>query len=392
MSRRRVPPLAKGLLALAVLLLAARLALDPLVTWRTRVALDGLEGMRGRFSDVEVRVRDLSYAIDDLRIEKISAGGASVPFFSVERARFGLYWRQLLGGDVVARVDLLGPRLNLLQAGSSDEREVPESRGQEAEETPVIARALERLAPFRIDRAQIKDGTVAWIDAREHERPALRVHGIEATLENFATRPALAKDEPTVLALRGTVQRTGRLSLFATADPLAKAYTFAGQARLEGFHLSELGELLEAKQGVIPDEGVADVSLRVRAERGRLSGGVRPILKDPGLKAADPGLGSRLKALLGDVALEIFSDDVPGRDAVATTIPIVGTVEGPSVQLVPTILGVIRNGFVRGLADSLAGLPPPKAADKEGVLEQARRALSSKRGNQPRAQPEAGEK
>ena len=66
--------------------------------------------------------------------------------------------------------------------------------------------------------------------------------------------------------------------------------------------------------------------------------------------------------------------------------------DDPDLQLVPTILGVVRNAFVRGLADSLEGLPPPKAKEKEGVLEQARRALGSGKERQPRAQPETGEK
>jgi hypothetical protein len=128
--------------------------------------------------------------------------------------------------------------------------------------------------------------------------------------------------------------------------------------------------------------------VKFRAEEGKLSGGIRPIVKGGGTRAAEPGLGPKLKSLLADAAISIFSDDVPGRDAVATTIPIEGTVDDPEAQLWPTVLGVVRNAFVRGLADSLAGLPPPKAGEKEGKLDQARRALSPKRGNQPRAQPE----
>lgn len=47
---------------------------------------------------------------------------------------------------------------------------------------------------------------------------------------------------------------------------------------------------------------------------------------------------------------------------------------------------MIRNAFVRGVADSLRGLPPPKAKEKQSTLEQARRALG--KGRPPRAQPE----
>jgi hypothetical protein len=364
-----------------LLVVAARLALDPVVTWRTEKVLAGLDGLRGRFDDVEVHVRDLSYSIHGLSIEKVSAGGAALPYFEVRRARFGLQWRELVRGHVVADVDLEAPTLNLVTASSRAEE-------QEAEEAPEAAEQGMKLAPFRVNRAQVKDGEVRWIDAREPEAPRLRLHGIEATLENWASDAALSRDEPTVLALRGSLQRSGKVSVFATADPLAKKLTFSGQGRLDGLRLEELSGLLGAKADVAPDAGVLDLSVRFRAEEGRLSGGLRPILKGAGTRPAKPNLGAKLKSLLADAAISIFSDDVPGRDAVATTIPIQGTVDDPEAQVWPTILGVVRNAFVRGLADSLAGLPPPKAKEKEGKLEQARRALSPKRGNQPRAQPE----
>jgi hypothetical protein len=128
------------------------------------------------------------------------------------------------------------------------------------------------------------------------------------------------------------------------------------------------------------------MAVRFRAEEGRLSGGVRPLLRGAKVKPGASDLGTRLKALLADLALEIFSDKRPGPDVVATTIPIEGRVKGPQVQAVPTIMGILRNAFVRGLSDSMAGLPPPKAKKPEGVLEQARRALSPGAGP-PRAQP-----
>jgi hypothetical protein len=398
--RRRPRRLLVVLAVIALVVVAAVLAVDPLATWRTRRALAGLKGMDARFSDVEVKLLDLSYAIHDLRIEKRAAGGRALPFFEVERAKFGVLGKELVRGHVVARVDLDRPKLNLVQASekespTADAEEAARragARGQELGDVPQVGERLADLAPFLVDRVQIRGGEVLWVDAREPEKPRLWFHAIEATLENFATRPALVRGEPTVLAARGVLQRTGRASFFATADPLAKKLTFAGQGRVEGLRLEELGALLAAKQDVTPDQGVLDMSLRFRAEEGNLTGGVRPILKDAGTRPAAPGLGPKLKSFLADASLSIFSDDVPGREAVATTIPIEGRVDDPDLQVVPTILGVVRNAFVRGLADSLAGLPPPKAEEKEGVLKQARRALDPGRGRQPRAQPEAGKK
>jgi hypothetical protein len=225
-----------------------------------------------------------------------------------------------------------------------------------------------------------------FVDRTTRGHPRLVLHAVEATVENFSTRPALARGEPTVLALRGVLQGSGKVSLFATADPLTKKLTFAGQARVEGLELAELKEFIGERTGLDPKGGTLDVSMRFQAQEGSLSGGVRPILKDPQVGSASEGIGAKLKAWLVDTALDIFSDDVPGRDAVATTIPIRGTVDAPSIQVLPTILGVVRNAFVVGLADSLEDLPPPRAPRKEGALEQARRALSRDEGP-PRAQP-----
>ncbi|ABS25948.1 DUF748 domain-containing protein [Anaeromyxobacter sp. Fw109-5] len=379
--RRGPKRLLVALGVLALLLVAARAALDPLVTWRTRKVLAGMEGMRGRFQDVEVSVHDLSYAITGLRIEKLGPEGEALPYFQVERARFGLYFKELLGGHVVAAVDLEAPKLTLVSAKAP-------SREQGVEEAPEVGRGLEELTPFLLDRLQVKDGELLWVDESEPEKPELWLHRLEGTLENFATRKALAKNEPTVLAARGVLQRSGAVSVFATADPLAKKLTFAGQGRLEGLKLAELATLVGSKAGIAPDRGELDMSVRFRAEDGRISGGVRPIVKDGGMRPAKDGLGAKLKALLADASLELFSDDVAGRDAVATTIPLEGTVHDPKAQAVPTVLGILRNAFVRGLQDGLSGLPPPKAREKEGVLKQARRALSPKREAQPRAQPE----
>jgi uncharacterized protein YhdP len=381
-SRRRILRRSAVLLAVLVLLgVAFRLALDPLVTWRTRVVLNDLQGYRGRFADVKVSLRDLSYRVDELRIEKTAAGGAALPFFEVRRAEVGLYWKELVRGHLVAAIRFQGPKLNVIAAKRKEDRQ--------AEQAEEVGFQLTRLAPVRVDRFEVQDGEVLFVDRTSPREPRLWLHAVEATVENFATRPALARGEPTVLALRGTLQRSGKVSVFATSDPLAKKLTFAGQARVTGLRLVELGELLSDKADLTPTAGVLDLSARFQAEDGALTGGVRPILKDASVRAAKPGLGARIKALLADVSLDLFSDDIPGRDAVATTIPIKGTVDAPQAQVVPTILGIVRNAFVAGLANSLESLPPPTAKERQGTLEQARRALSPGRGP-PRAQPVRG--
>jgi hypothetical protein len=103
-------------------------------------------------------------------------------------------------------------------------------------------------------------------------------------------------------------------------------------------------------------------------------------LKKVSIRPTEKNPFTALKAWVADLAIKIFRDEDPKRNAVATVIPIKGTITGPDVQPWPAIFGVMRNAFVEGLASGYAHLPPATAPKKQGVVEQGVTALS---GSQP---------
>ena len=111
------------------------------------------------------------------------------------------------------------------------------------------------------------------------------------------------------------------------------------------------------------------------------------MIKNGHVVQGKPGLGNLLKAVVADAALDIFSDRVENRNAVATVIPISGRITGPDLQLWPAVIGVIRNAFVQGVSESFAHLPPPKAASSDGALPQLVKGLQKGAGP-PKAQPQ----
>jgi Domain of Unknown Function (DUF748) len=368
-----------GVGVLLVLIVAVRLALTPFLEWRLRRSFEHMHDLRGTFSRLEISVLQLSATVYDLRIEKLSREGRRTPYLQLARWEFGLYGTELLHGHLVCASKAEHPKVSLVSS--------PRPRQQQLGEAPEIGKKLQSIMPFRLDRLEVRDGEVLWIDAAVPERPRLWLHAVEATVENLASRAALAKGEPSVLAASGTLQKTGKVSLFASADPLAKGLTFAGQARLVGLQLPELGELLAATTELTPSHGTLDLSLRFKSVDGHVTGGIRPVLKNPGLQQAKPGLGAKLKEILADIGIELFSDRVPGRNAVATTIPIEGDVRRPDAQVWPTVLGIVRNAFVEGLTNSLAHLPPSGGGEEQQPETKARRAraqASHRRGAEAR--------
>jgi hypothetical protein len=211
-------------------------------------------------------------------------------------------------------------------------------------------------------------------------------------VENIATRAALAEGRATTVTVAAKLQKSGALTAFVSADPFAKGLTFAGRAEIRHLELRDLFAFTAQKSDLQAKEGKLDLFSEFEARDGRIKGGVKPVLTNVEVGPTSKGFIDRLKAWLVDEAVELASDRVPGREAVATVIPIRGTVKSPHVQLVPAVLGVVRNAFVVALASGFSYVPPPEADKKKGLLGQVKDALKKKPGPAA-AQPEhAGRK
>jgi hypothetical protein len=364
LPRRRV--ILVALLALGGLLVAGRLALTPFVAWQTRKVLQSLQGYRATFDTASFSLVHLSYSIDGLKLVQVPTppgGDEKRPFFYAKRIVIGLHWHNLIHRhELVGSVELDQPKLNLI-AGKT------KARSQINLADPELASKLKRLSPLDVERIELKGAEVAFADETGKGAPALWLHEVDATLENVATRVGLSHGEPTTLAASGTLQKTGQVSVFVTADPLAKQLGFSGRAALRQLALRDVGNFLVQKADLAPQKGTIDVFAEFDAHDGRISGGVKPVLKNIDVKPAKGGVGPQLKAWIADAALTLFSDRVPGRNAAAAVVPIKGTIGGPAPQLWPAVWGVLRNAFVAGLQSGFAQLPAGQAA-----LPQARRA------------------
>jgi hypothetical protein len=220
------------------------------------------------------------------------------------------------------------------------------------------------------------------------------LHRMELVAANLATRRDLMQGEPSTLRLDARLQRTGKLTMNATIDPLAKGLSFSAKSALRDLELRELYGVVAPATKMKAEQGKIDVFVDLRARDGVLDGGVKPVLTDVEVASVDPGLGARIKAKLADAAVDLLADERKDEhgdhDVVATTIPIKGSIKGADVQVIPAVLGAVRNAFVVGLTSGFGNLPPPTAEKKEGVLQQAWHALKKDEGP-PKAEPAAGD-
>jgi hypothetical protein len=188
--------------------------------------------------------------------------------------------------------------------------------------------------------------------------------------------------------------RSGDITMFVSANPLARKLEFAGKFSVEGWKTAELFDLIEPATDLQASEGTISVFTEFKSAGGMITGGVKPVLKNVKVRPTEDDFGNKLKAWIADKGLKLFSDRVPDRNAVVTVVPIKGRLDDPDIQLWPAVVGVIRNAFVEGISSGFTHLPPPTAEKREGKIEQLREGLKKEEGPpeaQPPSKPEANE-
>jgi hypothetical protein len=365
---------------LVLVALVVRLVLDPIAAHYTQKALDDSDSVKGRFASVHVALFPPGYHIERLKLIEVPGGDWSQPLFYAEETRLSIVWRALFHRQLVARVAIHKPKLIAVSKPEQKPKQPP----------PELAQLLQRQLPLRIDRIDVSDGEVLLARGKGDEAPSLWLNRMELVAQNLATRKALMEGEPATLRLDARVQRSGNLVVDATINPLAKALTFSLKAALRGLDARELYAVLAPATQMAPKQGAIDVFADLRARDGELRGGVKPELVDLEVASVEGGLGPRIKAALADATIDILEDERGEHGVAATTVPIKGSVKDLHVQVVPAVLGAVRNALVVGLSSGFANLPPPTAEKKEGVIKQAWKALKRDEGP-PKAEPEAGD-
>ena len=376
-----------ALIVLLVLAVAIRVVLDPIAEHYTREALAGAKGMESKFESVHVTVFPPGYEIRGLQIVEKPGGTWKRPLFAVERAAVSVYWRRLIRGQVASELRLDAPKIRITQhseAPAEVKEEVEKRKPESASDVPA---KLHELMPARVERIEVRRGSFSFRDADSAKQPGIALSRIEMAVENLATRANLTEGRPATATISALLGQSGDLSGFVSADLFAKQLNIAGNMALRDWQVKELYELEKANAQVQSPKGTLDMFTEFKVENGKVSGGVKPVLKNVEVRSTDDGIGNKIKAWVADTALDLFSDDVPGRDAVATVVPIQGKIDDPKAQVWPTVLSIVRNAFVEGIASGFAHLPPPRSPDKEGALTQAADALQKDNGP-AKAQPE----
>jgi hypothetical protein len=379
---RRGRWIAGGIFLLLVLLIVgARLALTPIAARALRKQLNAQPHMHGDFDDLSLSVLRLGADIQGLDLHMNPPGGTPIQA-TVQAIETHLRWHDLLRLHIVAEAVADHIKATVVIQTPEEMKEMTRQI-QHIASMRGLGAELEAQPPFRADRVELRHFEILIADHTEkgvsRESSEIWVHDMEVTLENLADRADLLGGRPTALAVSGKVQRSGAATLFATVDPLADRLDVAAQLKLEHLDLRELYGFIAAKSG-LQAQGSIDAFVTMKVHDAQIEGGIKPIVENLHVSPAAANLGPEIEAWFANAGIGAASDRVRGRDALASVIPISGSVENPKVDLWPALVVLLHNAYQAGLPKDFSHEPPapPGTKPPAGKVGQVADALTKK--------------
>jgi hypothetical protein len=329
-------------LVLLALIAIARPMMPWGIRWYVNRTLDRSQLYQGKIGQVELSLWRGAYAIDDVRIVKIT-GNVPVPLFAGKRVEFALQWDALLQRKLVGKVVMEEPELTFVAAPSAGE-------SQTGAGGPWLA-IIRDLSPFRINRAEVHRGSIHFRAYATDVPVDVYLSQVEASVDNLTnirdeTTPLITTVKATAMAMD-----QAKFEYQMKLDPFSYRPTFHMATRLLGLDVTKINDLALAYGDFDFKGGWFDLVIEVDAKEGLLVGYIKPLfrnLKVFGLRKdfkEDNPIQFFWEALLG-LTTTIFKNQ--SRDQFGTLIPFEGSTEGQtSTDILATIGNVLRNAFVR---------------------------------------------
>jgi hypothetical protein len=355
--RRVIVALCIGVVALGAL----RAAAPGLLTHYLNREMAQMGDYQGRIADVDLALWRGAWVIRQLRIEKRDSE-IDEPLLWVPRLDALVQWRALLHGELVAEARLTSPVVNFVQRIEDTQYgENTDWRGQ-----------LQSLLPIRVNRVEIHDGHVSFLNPDAHPPVDVFLSKVDVSIANLTN--IRESNAPVFTGLDATAKAMGHAPLMVRArlDPIQRLPQFDLNVDLRELDLTGLNPWLMEYANVTAESGTFSLSAEVAAADGRFEGYVKPLLDhaefvDPRDFRERP-LGAIWDAAVG--ALSELLENQP-QDRVGTRIPVRGEIE-PELELWPSVGGVLGNMFdalLQGIDDSInlqdALDPEPASAPRE---------------------------
>ncbi|MFV3333011.1 DUF748 domain-containing protein [Pseudomonas sp. NY15437] len=343
MKRRYSVPTAT-ILAILLVLLVVHIALPYVIRDYLNGKLDRMGEYHGQITDVDLALWRGAYRINGLKIVKVS-GKVPVPLLDAPVIDLAVSWHALWHKhSVVARVAFLRPELNFVDGGS---RQASQSgAGTNWHEQ------LEKLLPITLDELRIDDGLIRFHNYQSSPPVHLSASAVNASLYNLTNVADENGERVARFEGRARLFDQAPLEVKASFDPFTDFEDFQLRLRASDVELRRVNDFASAYGKFDFNRGRGTLVIEAKAQKGRLSGYIKPLLRDVDVFNWQQDVEEKDKSLFRSIweALvgggETVLKNQP-RDQFATRVDLSGNIHRQDISAFQAFLGILRNAFVQ---------------------------------------------
>ncbi len=354
MKRRYRWPLI-GLASLVLLLLVLHLSLPWLVRDYLNGKLADMGDYRGQITDVDLAWWRGAYKINGLTIVKTS-GKVPVPLLEAPLIDLSVSWHSLwYDHAVVAEVTFLRPELNFVDGGNKQASQTGQGTNWRQQ--------LEKLLPITLNEVLIQDGTLTFRNFNSKPPVDLKATQLNASLHNLTN--VVDKEGRRDASFEGKALLLGDAAVEsnATFDPLSNFEDFEFRLRATDIQLRRLNDFASAYGKFDFNAGHGDVVIEAKAVKGRLTGYIKPLLRDVEVFNWQQDVENKDKGFFRSIweALVGASETVlknQQKNQFATRVELSGSVHKSDISAFEAFLQILRNGFIQAFNARYERSPP----------------------------------
>lgn len=333
------------IISIVSFLFIARLILPYVVLHYANKTLSSMQGYFGHINDIDLSILRGGYLLKDFYINKVdSSSQKKVPFISSQIIDLSVEWKSIFHGRLVGELEFTNSVLRF----TKDKAEPSEIQN----DTNVFRRVLKKFMPLKINRFEIFNGKLQYIDSTS--KPAVNIamtdaHVLAQNLSSVLDTALLpATVDANANAYRGT------FDLKMKINPLADQPTYDLNAELKNTNLADLNDFLKAYAKFDVHAGTFGLYTEIAAKDGKFIGYVKPVIKN--LKVTGPEdrqdsfFNKTYEALVGTAGVVLRN---PKEKQIATKVPIQGEYDKTTIGTWYAIIHILRNAFIHALHPSI---------------------------------------
>lgn len=344
-----------GLLGFILLLISLHLALPWLVRDYLNDKLAAMGDYRGQVAEVDLAWWRGAYKINGLTIVK-TTGKVPVPFLEAPLIDLSVSWHSLwYDHAVVAKVAFERPVLNFVDGGSKQASQTGQGTDWRQQ--------LEKLLPITLNEVRIENGTLTFRNFNSKPSVDLKATQLQASIRNLTNvedfkgrRDARFEGKAKLLG-DATVQSS------ATFDPFSDFEDFQFRLRATDIELRRLNDFASAYGKFDFNAGHGDLVIEAEAKKGRLTGYIKPLLRDVDVFNWQQDVKNEQKGFFRSIweALVGGGETVlknQRKNQFATRVELSGSVRKSDISAFEAFLQILRNGFVQAFNARYEQSPP----------------------------------